>query len=143
MLRTLDAHFVSIPAQPELSGLRRALVEFLYFGVKQVRACLFVGLFFAAVFTVPRAGLFGVPRYDLLLVIALAIQAWMLWANLESWDEVKAITLFAGFMYAAVGSYIIQAWRLFDLRVRHHPPYWMAAVIAVAIYANFFTHHFI
>jgi uncharacterized membrane protein YoaT (DUF817 family) len=46
-------------------------------------------------------------------------------------------------MYAAVGSYIIQAWRLFDLRIRHHPPYWMAATIAIAIYVNFFTHHFI
>jgi uncharacterized membrane protein YoaT (DUF817 family) len=157
---------------------RPAAVEFLYFGLKQVRACLFAGLFFAAVFTVPRAGLFGIPRYDLLLIIALAIQAWMVWAKIESWDELKAITLFhvigfglevfktssgirswsypdfaytkvfgvplfSGFMYAAVGSYIIQAWRLFDLRIRHHPPYWMAAVIAVAIYANFFTHHFI
>ena len=46
-------------------------------------------------------------------------------------------------MYAAVGSYIIQAWRLFDLRVEHHPPYWMAGLIATAIYLNFFTHHFI
>src|SRR5215207_9817653 len=178
MLRTLDAHFVAIPARPELSGLRRALVEFLYFGVKQVRACLFAGLFFAAVFLVPRAGMFGVPRYDLLLVIAVAIQGWMLWAKLETWDEVKAITLFhligfalevfktsgsirswsypdfaytkvlgvplfSGFMYAAVGSYIIQAWRLFDLRIRHHPPYWMASLMAAAIYANFFTHHYI
>jgi hypothetical protein len=59
-----------------------------------VRACLFVGLFFAAVFLVPRAGLFGIPRYDLLLIIAVAIQGWMLWAKLETWDEVKAITLF-------------------------------------------------
>ena len=178
MLRSLDARLLTIPARTELSGARRALVEFLYFGIKQVRACLFVGLFFGAVFLVPRAGLFGVPRYDLLLVIAIAIQGWMLWAGLESWDEVKAITLFhligfclelfktssaigswsypdfaytklfgvplfSGFMYAAVGSYIIQAWRLFDLRIRHHPPYWMAWAIAVAIYANFFTHHFI
>src|SRR5829696_4898447 len=178
MLRTLDAHFVAVPARPELSGLRRALVEFLYFGVKQVRACLFVGLFFAAVFLVPRAGLFGVPRYDLLLVTAIAIQGWMLRVGLESWDEVKAITLFhvigfclelfktspairswsypdfaytklfgvplfSGFMYAAVGSYIIQAWRLFDMRIRHHPPYWMAGLTALAIYANFFTHHYI
>ena len=178
MLRSLDAHFSSRSARPELTGLRRALVELLYFVVKQVRACLFVGLFFAAVFLVPRAGLFGIPRYDLLLIIAVAIQGWMLWAKLETWDEVKAITLFhligfclelfktspgirswsypdfaytklfgvplfAGFMYAAVGSYIIQAWRLFDLRIRHHPPYWMATAIALAIYANFFTHHFI
>jgi uncharacterized membrane protein YoaT (DUF817 family) len=138
----------------------------------------FIGDAAVAVFGVPRAGLLGIPRYDLLLVIALAIQAWMLWAKLETWDEVKAITLFhligfglevfktssairswsypdfaytkvlgvplfSGFMYAAVGSYIIQAWRLFDLRVRHHPPYWLAAVIALGIYANFFTHHYV
>lgn len=178
MLASLDARLMDPPARPTLSGGRRGVVEFLYFGVKQARACLFAGLFFAAVFGVPRAGLFGIPRYDLLLLIALAIQGWMVWAKLESWDELKAITLFhligfgleafktsgaiqswsypdaayskvlgvplfAGFMYAAVGSYIIQAWRLFDLRIRHHPPYWMAAVVAVAIYANFFTHHYI
>ena len=177
-LRALDAHFLSLAPRPELSGARRAALEFWYFGIKQARACLFVGLFFAAVFTVPRAGLLGIPRYDLLLLIALAIQAWMLWAKLETWDEVKAITLFhvigfalevfktssgirswaypefaytklfgvplfSGFMYAAIGSYIIQAWRLLDLRVRHHPPYWMAALIAVLIYVNFFTHHYI
>ena len=46
-------------------------------------------------------------------------------------------------MYAAVGGYIIRAWRLFDLRVQHHPPYGMAALIAILIYANFFTHHYI
>ena len=53
------------------------------------------------------------------------------------------VPLFSGFMYAAVGSYIIQAWRLFDLRVVHHPRYWMAGVLAAAIYANFFTHHYV
>jgi uncharacterized membrane protein YoaT (DUF817 family) len=38
---------------------------------------------------------------------------------------------------------MIQAWRLFDLRVVHHPPYWMAGLVALLIYANFFTHHYI
>jgi len=177
-MRSLDDQLLKLSAGADLAGFRRGLAEFGAFGIKQVRACLFAGLFFAAVFAVPRGGLFGIPRYDLLLIIALLIQAGMLWAKLESWDEVKAITLFhligfalevfktssgikswsypdfaytkvlgvplfSGFMYAAVGSYIIQAWRLFDLRIRHHPPYWMAALIAVAIYANFFTHHFI
>lgn len=165
-------------ARADLGGLRRGLIEFLYFGVKQARACLFAGLFFIAVFAVPRAGVFGVPRYDLLLLIALGIQGWMLYAKLETWDEVKAITLFhligfalevfktsdaigswsypdfaytklfgvplfSGFMYAAVGSYVIQAWRLLHVRIRHYPPYWMATILAVTIYANFFTHHFI
>jgi uncharacterized membrane protein YoaT (DUF817 family) len=177
-LRALDAHLLDPPVRPDQSGLRRAVAELWYFGLKQARACLFAGLFFAAVFVVPRGGVAGIPRYDLLLLIALVIQVWMIRAKLESWDEVKAITLFhllgfglevfktsggvrswsypdfaytkvfgvplfSGFMYAAVGSYIIQAWRIFDLRVRHHPPYWMAAVLAAAIYANFFTHHYV
>jgi hypothetical protein len=38
----------------------------------------------------PNGGLLGIPRYDLLLLIALGIQAWMLWAKLETRDEVKA-----------------------------------------------------
>lgn len=175
---TLDTWLLDDRPRPSLAGIRRASVEFLWFGIKEARACLFAGLFFLAVFGVPRAGILGVPRYDLLLLIALAIQAFMVSARLESWDELKAISLFhvlgfalevfktsdairswsypdfaytkvlgvplfSGFMYAAVGSYIIQAWRLLDLRIRHHPPYWMAALVAAAIYANFFTHHYI
>jgi uncharacterized membrane protein YoaT (DUF817 family) len=46
-------------------------------------------------------------------------------------------------MYASVGSYVIQAWRLFDLKIKHHPPYWMATTVAVLIYVNFFTHHYV
>lgn len=178
MLRALDDHLLNLAVRPELSGMPRFAMEFLYFGVKQARACLFVGLFFAAVFSVPREGFWGIPRYDVLLIVAVAIQAWMVWTKLETVDELKAISLFhvigfalevfktssgikswaypdfaytklmgvplfSGFMYAAVGSYMIQAWRLFHLRVQHHPPYWMAALIAILIYANFFTHHYI
>ncbi len=84
-----DSRFALSPAVG-----RRLACEFTWFALKEARACLFAALFFLAVFTVPRAGLLGLPRYDLLLVIAIAIQGWMLWAKLESWDEVKAITLF-------------------------------------------------
>lgn len=161
-----------------LAWLPRGLLELAYFTAKEARACLFAGLFFAAIFLVPRTGVFGLPRYDVLLVIALAIQAWMVATKLETLDELKAISLFhvvgfalevyktspgigswsypdfaytkvfgvplfSGFMYAAVGSYIIQAWRLLDVRIRHHPPYWLATLVAIAIYANFFTHHWI
>lgn len=177
-LRNLDAHLLRHRSHPALTGFSRFLMEFLYFGLKEARACLFVGLFFAAVFLVPRDGIGGLPRYDVLLIAALAIQAWMVWAKLETLDELKAITLFhllgfalevfktssgikswaypdfaytklfgvplfSGFMYAAVGSYIIQAWRLLELRVIHHPKYWMAGTVAMLIYANFFTHHYI
>lgn len=177
-LKALDDHLFADKALINISGMHRFALELFYFGIKEARACLFAGLFFAAVFCVPRTGLLGIPRYDILLIAALAIQIWMLWAKLETMDEFKAIMLFhlvgfalevfktssgikswsypdfaytklfgvplfSGFMYAAVGSYIIQAWRLLELRVIHHPPYWMAWAIALMIYANFFTHHYI
>jgi len=166
------------PLPGRLDGFRRFVREFFFFGLKEARSCLFAGLFFLAVFATPRAGLWGVARYDVLLVAALLIQVAMVCTHLETLDELKVISLFhcvgfalevfktsgsiqswaypdpaytklwgvplfSGFMYAAVGSYIIQAWRLFDLHIRHHPPHWMAALIAVLIYVNFFTHHYI
>lgn len=177
-LQSIDQFLIQPPQPENLRGFSRFLMEFWYFGIKEVRSCLFVGLFFASILIVPRAGLFGLPRYDVLFLIAVLIQAGMVWSKLETMDELKAVTLFhlvgfalevfkvsgqiqswaypesgytklwgvplfSGFMYASVGSYIIQAWRLFDLRIRHHPPYWMAALIGILIYLNFFTHHYI
>ena len=93
MLSTIDTFLMD--ARPRaLRGAGRGLVEFLYFGCKNARACLFVGLFFAAVLLVPRTGFAGIPRYDLLLLAAVAIQAWMLKAGLETRDELKAVCLF-------------------------------------------------
>lgn len=178
LLSSFDDYLTSSEPRDDLTGFKRFLWEFWFFGIKQARACLFVTLFFAAVFLMPQEGVFGLPRYDALLIIALGIQAWMVWTKLESIDELKAICifhavgfaleafktsgtiqawsypdfaytkvlnvpLFSGFMYAAVGSYIIQAWRLLNLRVLHFPPYWLATLTALAIYGNFFTHHYI
>lgn len=56
--------------------------------------------------------------------------------------RIGGVPLFSGFMYAAVGSYIARAWRLFDFRFTRHPPFAATAWLAVAIYINFFTHHF-
>lgn len=53
------------------------------------------------------------------------------------------VPLFSGFMYAAVGSYIARTWRGFDIGFRHYPSPWQPALLATAIYANFFTHHFV
>ena len=52
------------------------------------------------------------------------------------------VPLFTGFMYAAVGSYLARVWRLFDFRFTHHPSLAALALLSVAIYANFFTHHY-
>lgn len=176
-LTSVDRYLHHPPPAP-LQGWKRGALEFLYFGIKEARACLFAGLFFSSVLLVPKSGWLGIPRYDLLFLIAIGIQLGMLWSKLETIDELKAVALFhlagfalevfkvsgsiqswaypeaaytkfwgvplfSGFMYASVGSYIIQAWRLFDLRIRHHPSYWMAALIALLIYVNFFTHHYI
>lgn len=165
-------------ATQQSTGVRHFFIELLFFTLKQARSCLFAGLFFIAMFAIPSQGWLGIPRYDLLFVFAIVAQASMLLFKLETWDELKAITLFhlvsfalelfktsssiqswaypdfaytklfgvplfTGFMYAAVGSYIIQAWRLLDLRIQSHPPYWLATLAAVGIYLNFFTHHYI
>jgi uncharacterized membrane protein YoaT (DUF817 family) len=54
-----------------------------------------------------------------------------------------AVPLFSGFMYAAVGSYMVRVFRLFDLRFDRYPRRWITAIIAGTIYLNFFTHHYI
>src|SRR3712207_2982826 len=43
-------------------------------------------------------------------------------------------------MYAAVGSYVCQAWRRLDLRITGYRP-WATACVAGLIYLNFFTSH--
>lgn len=161
-----------------LEGPARWLMEFWRFGIKQARACIFAGAFFAAVFLTHEFRLPWIPRYDLLLLIAIVLQAWLLRHGFETWDEFKAIMafhvvgfaleafktsasvqswaypefayskvlgvpLFSGFMYSAVGSYVIQAWRLMNVRIIRAPPHWMAGLLATLIYLNFFTHHFV
>ena len=178
MLNKIDLWLMNHQPNPQLKGIKRFWVEFWFFGLKEARACLFAGVFFIAMFLMPKNGIAGIPRYDLLLIFALVVQYLMFHFKLETLDEIKSITLFhilgfalelfktsssiqswaypdfaytkifgvplfTGFMYAAVGSYIIQAWRLFGLQIRSHPPYVLSTLTAVLIYLNFFTHHYI
>jgi uncharacterized membrane protein YoaT (DUF817 family) len=53
-----------------------------------------------------------------------------------------AVPLFSGFMYAAVGSYMVRVVRLFDIRFDRYPRRWLTAIVAIACYVNFFTHHY-
>lgn len=57
--------------------------------------------------------------------------------------RIGAVPLFSGFMYAAVGSYIARVWRIFDFRFPGYPPRGATIVLAVAIYLNFFAHHWL
>lgn len=52
------------------------------------------------------------------------------------------VPLFTGFMYASVGSYIARAWRLFEFRFTRHPRWSRTALLAAAIYLNFFADHY-
>ncbi len=65
------------------------------------------------------------------------------WAYPEaSLFHIGGVPLFSGFMYAAVGSYIARATRIFDFEFTNYPTTPASLGLAVAIYANFFTHHY-
>lgn len=52
------------------------------------------------------------------------------------------VPLFSGFMYAAVGSYMARVVRLFDMEMVPFPPNWLHFGLAIAVYINFFSHHY-
>jgi uncharacterized membrane protein YoaT (DUF817 family) len=65
------------------------------------------------------------------------------WAYPEpALTKVFGVPLYSGFLYAAVGSYVVAAWRLFDLRVSGYRAGATAAV-AVAVYVNLISHHWL
>ena len=57
--------------------------------------------------------------------------------------KVGNVPLFAGFMYSAVGSYLVRSRRVLDLRFTRYPRTWLTVVMAALVYANFFTHHYV
>jgi uncharacterized membrane protein YoaT (DUF817 family) len=57
--------------------------------------------------------------------------------------RIGGVPLFSGFMYAAVGSYMARVWRIFDFRFTAYPSRAASQWLAVAIYLNFFTHHWL
>lgn len=151
--------------------------EFLVFGWKEARSCVFAASFFLLLFISNEIPLFGLARYDFLFMAAVLIQAILYLSGEETKDEVKVICLFhviglvlelfkthpsvgswsypeegflkigtvplySGFMYAAVGSYISQAWKRLNIELVGFPSYAWSVVLCIAIYLNFFTNHF-
>lgn len=57
--------------------------------------------------------------------------------------RIGGVPLFSGFMYGAVGSYMARVMRVFDMRFAPYPPYGVSVALAVAIYVNFFAHHYL
>lgn len=83
-------------------------------------------------------------------LLLLAIIATKLIWQAGSWSypesgvfKLMGVPLFSGFMSASVGSYMARVTRIFDRRFAPYPPFWMTALLRVAIYVNVFAHHFL
>jgi uncharacterized membrane protein YoaT (DUF817 family) len=157
--------------------LTNFLTEFLIFGWKEARACVFAGSFFVVLIASRYVPLGGLPRYDFIFLAAIAIQIVLLATRIESGREavvlclfhaiglilelykthpsvgswsypepgylkIGTVPLYSGFMYAAVASYMCQAWRIFDLQLDRYPEYWLSGPLCAAIYINFFTNRY-
>lgn len=68
--------------------------EFLIFGLKEARACVFAGSFFIVLFLSNHIPLFGLARYDFIFLAAVALQILLIATKIETWDEFKMICLF-------------------------------------------------
>lgn len=152
--------------------MRFFVAQLLRFAWAEARSCafalaMFAGLAASSVLPLP------IPRYDALLVYAVAVTVtfralrWessqeiaiiagfhlvglafeMVKVRLGSWSypedaysKFGGVPLYSGFLYAAVGSYVCAAWRIFSLRLvafRTVP----VTLVALAIYANFVSQH--
>lgn len=83
-------------------------------------------------------------------IIGLVLELYKTSPMVGSWSypepgilKIGTVPLYSGFMYAAVGSYIAHAWKVFYLRLEHHPKYSTSLILCIFIYLNFFTNHFI
>lgn len=66
------------------------------------------------------------------------------WAYPEpGFTKIVTVPLYSGFMYSAIGSYMSQAWRRFDLELTDYPNRLTTLVLCAAIYVNFFTNAFL
>lgn len=74
--------------------MKRAALQLIRFGGEQALSCLFPVMIFASLAMTRLIPFPWFPRYDWLLLICLAMQAWMVRSGLETRDELKVITLF-------------------------------------------------
>lgn len=57
----------------------------------------------------------------------------------EAWCKLAGVPMYSGFMYASVGSFLLAAFKRFEMRLVPSPPVPALAALVVLIYANFFT----
>ncbi len=83
-------------------------------------------------------------------IIGLCLELFKTHPSVASWSypepgylKIATVPLYSGFMYAAVGSYIAHAWKVFKLELTNHPSYVVSVALCSVIYLNFFTNHYI
>lgn len=83
-------------------------------------------------------------------IIGFALEVFKTQPEIGSWGypeegvlKISTVPLYSGFMYAAIGSYISQAWRLEKIRLDNYPALWHSVTLSALIYINFFTHHWL
>ncbi len=82
-------------------------------------------------------------------IVGLVLELYKTHPSVGSWSypeegffKIGMVPLYSGFMYAAVGSYISQSWKVMKLEIKSHPSYVLSSLLCMAIYINFFTNHF-
>ncbi|MDB5259108.1 MAG: hypothetical protein JWO73_316 [Candidatus Taylorbacteria bacterium] len=83
-------------------------------------------------------------------IIGLVLELYKTSPGIGSWSypesgffKIATVPLYSGFMYAAVGSYMSQAYKIFKMELKDQGKYIYSIILGVLIYANFFTNHFI
>lgn len=83
-------------------------------------------------------------------IIGLILELYKTSPGIGSWSypeggvlKIATVPLYSGFMYAAIGSYISQSWKIMKLELTNYSRYKMSVVLCFLIYLNFFTNHYI
>ncbi|MDO8514706.1 MAG: DUF817 domain-containing protein [bacterium] len=83
-------------------------------------------------------------------IIGLVLELYKTSAMVGSWSypedgflKIATVPLYSGFMYAAVGSYISQSWKVMKLEMKNYDHYVWSVILCALIYLNFFTNHYI
>lgn len=61
----------------------------------------------------------------------------------DAFFKISTVPLYSGFMYAAIGSYISQSWKIMKLELQNYNNYFWSVILCILIYINFFTNHYI
>lgn len=83
-------------------------------------------------------------------IIGLVLEIYKTNPAIGSWSypepgylKIFDVPLYSGFMYASIGSYMAQSWKIMSLKLTGYPKYLYSIILCSLIYLNFFTNHFI